>query len=105
MRVLTKAGCSSAPKLLADAMFTQSEEMCDPGGYAVFIVMEALPGVSLRPDEYWEFDREKRDRIREAFRVALTYAIFIFPHPILSTPSSVLFPRFDYIFLFLMRSR
>lgn len=73
LRVLTKAGCSSAPKLLAEEMFTQSEDMCDPGGYVMCIVMEALPGVPLDPNEYWEFDREKRDMIREAFRLALMY--------------------------------
>lgn len=73
LQVLTKTGCSSAPKLLAEARFTQSEDMCDPGGYVMCIVMEALPGVPLDPNEYWEFDREKRDRIRKAFQLALMY--------------------------------
>lgn len=73
LQVLTKTGCSSAPKLLAEAMFTQPEDMCDPGGYVMCIVMEALPGVPLDPNEYGEFDREKRDRIRKAFQLALMY--------------------------------
>lgn len=41
-------------------------------GYVMIIVMEELPGVPLHPETFWNYDREERDRIRDAFRVALT---------------------------------
>lgn len=46
--------------------------MWDPMGYVMIIVMEELPGVSLHSETFWNYDREERDRIRDAFRVALT---------------------------------
>jgi hypothetical protein len=70
--LLTKAGCSSAPKLLASNRYNQTDDMWDPMGYVMLIVMEQLPGVPLHPDVFWKFDRQERDRIRDAFRVALT---------------------------------
>ncbi|KAK2761126.1 hypothetical protein FQN54_001646 [Arachnomyces sp. PD_36] len=72
LQVLADAGCSSAPKLLAHDMFTQADDMCDPEGYIVCIMMEALPGETLEFNQYWALGREERDKIREAFRLAIT---------------------------------
>ncbi|KAK2761127.1 hypothetical protein FQN54_001647 [Arachnomyces sp. PD_36] len=72
LQILTDAECSSAPKLLAQEMFRQTDDMCDPEGYVVCIVMEALPGEPLDPRKFWGSDRGRRDIIREAFRKAIT---------------------------------
>lgn len=44
----------------------QTEEMCLPGGYIVFMLMEKLPGKMIL--DFWDYDLETRDRIREAFK-------------------------------------
>ncbi|PGH06056.1 hypothetical protein GX51_02647 [Blastomyces parvus] len=68
---LNEKGCSVTPKLLTWDRFQQSSEMLVPGGYVAILVMEKLPGVSL-DSSFWKYDREKRDNVRAAFRIALT---------------------------------
>ncbi|KAK2809060.1 hypothetical protein FQN50_004113 [Emmonsiellopsis sp. PD_5] len=68
---LNAKGCSVTPKLLTWYKFHQEDDMLVPGGYVAVLVMEKLPGMSL-DSSFWEYDREKRDKIRAAFRAALT---------------------------------
>lgn len=39
-----------------------------PGGYITFILMEKVPGEMIH--DFWDYDRAKRDRIREAFKLS-----------------------------------
>ncbi|KAK2768453.1 hypothetical protein FQN54_000308 [Arachnomyces sp. PD_36] len=66
LRQLTKRGCSSVPQLISYCQMTQPEGFPLPGGYLVCILMEMVSGKSIM--DFWEYDRETRDRIREAFR-------------------------------------
>ena len=72
MAELAKHGCSSAPRLISWKREKQDKEMCVPGGYVVYILMEKLPGV--HPLNFWAeeyFSRRDRDEIRRAFREAM----------------------------------
>lgn len=65
---LTEHGCSSTPQLLDTVKVQQPDSMCLPGGYILFILMEKLPGKMIM--DYWDYDRETRDRIRAAFKAS-----------------------------------
>lgn len=66
MKHLTAHDCSSAPRLIAYSQMKQPEGMCLPGGYLVCILMELVPGKMIM--DFWDYDRETRDRIRTAFK-------------------------------------
>lgn len=66
-----KRGCAVTPKVLHIKYSRQEwEHMPVPDGYVAFIIMEKVPGVPL--DDFWTYPREKRDKIRAAFRKSLT---------------------------------
>ena len=44
-----------------------------PGGYVVFIAMTKIPAEPLHDDKYWAYTLEEREKIRQAFKVALTW--------------------------------
>ncbi|KAF4188604.1 hypothetical protein CNMCM7927_001299 [Aspergillus lentulus] len=66
---LTKAGCSSTPKLFAWKHETQGNDDWVPGGYIDYILMEKLPGET---PGYWSgrMSRAERDQLRESFKKA-----------------------------------
>jgi hypothetical protein len=66
---LTKAGCSSTPKLFAWKHETQGDDDWVPGGYIDYILMEKLPGET---PGYWSgrMSRAERDQLRESFKKA-----------------------------------
>ncbi|KAK2753472.1 hypothetical protein FQN54_007862 [Arachnomyces sp. PD_36] len=63
---LTEKGCPSTPRLLSHFQVEQAEDFPVPGGYLVCLLMEKLPGKMIM--DFWDYDRAKRDRIREAFK-------------------------------------
>ncbi|KAK2799269.1 hypothetical protein FQN50_008545 [Emmonsiellopsis sp. PD_5] len=65
-----KMGCSVTPRLLTWVPHRQALDMPIPDGYIVFLVMEKVPGVPL--DNFRTFSFDKREKIRAAFRRALT---------------------------------
>lgn len=67
---LNKKGCSVTPKLLTWQHLSQEQDMPVPDGYMALLVTEKVPGVSL--DDFWHYDLKTRDKIRAAFRPALT---------------------------------
>ncbi|PGH19315.1 hypothetical protein AJ80_04068 [Polytolypa hystricis UAMH7299] len=86
---LNERGCSVTPRLLTWDYLLQNQEMLIPGGYIAILVMEILPGVSL--DHFWEYDLEKREKIRAAFRLALTE---LFSHN--ASPADKRLPNIHY---------
>jgi hypothetical protein len=70
MTHLTEFGCLSTPRLLDVAKNKQAEDMCLPGGYMLFILMEKLPGKMIL--DFWDYDLETRNRIRAAFKDSWT---------------------------------
>ncbi|PLB49656.1 hypothetical protein P170DRAFT_426533 [Aspergillus steynii IBT 23096] len=66
---LTKAECSSTPRLIEYFSYKQHNQMYCPGGYIVFIVMEKVPGHDLQNFE--ALPLEERDSVRIAFIRAL----------------------------------
>lgn len=58
----------------------------------VFLVMEKVPGVEL--DGFWDYDFEKRQKIRAAFRLAMLHVFLT--HNWLSPLS---FPLFSHVVL------
>jgi hypothetical protein len=65
---LTRANCSSTPKLLASKVVKQTETMWIPDGYLGFVVMTRLPGVNVR----WidDLGRQERQEMRQSFKEA-----------------------------------
>ncbi|PGH18619.1 hypothetical protein AJ79_00398 [Helicocarpus griseus UAMH5409] len=73
---LTRAGCSSTPKLYNTLHASQPEGFPLPGGSLLFLLMEELPGVCLN-DVFWiKYDLEQRNRAREGFKKAFMYSAF-----------------------------
>lgn len=74
LRRATDMECEHTPRLLSWKEEKQTWDMWVPGGYIVFILMSKLPGIrlsrSIFNDQFYSL--EKRNQIREAFRVALT---------------------------------
>lgn len=71
LRHLTEYNCSVVPKLLADDYYLQLSQEWIPGGYLVVMVMERVPGVSLR-EVFLSLSEEQADMIRASFRRTLT---------------------------------
>ncbi|KKZ60974.1 hypothetical protein EMCG_04397 [[Emmonsia] crescens] len=70
LRHFNQKGCKVTPKLLAVKRSLQEWDcMPVPGGYLVFMVMERVPGVPLV--DFWDYDFEKREKIRAAFQEGL----------------------------------
>jgi hypothetical protein len=68
---LTEAGCKSSPLLLNHKRATQADDSpYVPGGFIVYLVTEALPGIILDEDKYWELEYNERTKIRLAFKDA-----------------------------------
>ena len=68
---LTQMECSASPKVLAWAKTFQNDRELIPHGFLIVSVMEKLPGKSL--ENYWDYSKEERARIRDAFRESLMY--------------------------------
>jgi hypothetical protein len=71
LRYLNKKGCSVTPKLLTWDHLCQPDSMPVPGGYLAFLLMERVPGETLDL-HFWHYEFPKREKIRAAFRRALT---------------------------------
>ncbi|RMJ25401.1 hypothetical protein PHISP_03718 [Aspergillus sp. HF37] len=69
LSALTAAQCSSTPALLAWKQDTQDCDSGVPGGFAVFMLMELLPGVRVE-NFMRELARDERDALRVCFREA-----------------------------------
>jgi hypothetical protein len=51
----------------------QDDDMWVPGGYIVFILMEKLPGVMIKEEDFWtKYSLQQRDEVRVAFQEALS---------------------------------
>lgn len=62
------------PSLLAWEVGKQGDDGQVPGGYFIHFVWAKVPGKSLNSDVVWKvFDLEKRENIREQFRIAYQY--------------------------------
>ncbi|KAK2793161.1 hypothetical protein FQN50_010024 [Emmonsiellopsis sp. PD_5] len=70
LQFLNKRKCSVTPELYAYDLDYQRPSMPVPGGYVVYVLMEKVPGESLR--EFWDRPREERRKIRVAFKEALS---------------------------------
>ncbi|KAF7179098.1 hypothetical protein CNMCM7691_008027 [Aspergillus felis] len=72
---LTKKESSNTPKLLGYSISTQDTSGPVPGGFAVWLVWEMVPGLRLGskngPDAFWALDADEREEIRIAFVDAL----------------------------------
>jgi hypothetical protein len=68
LQILTQAGCSSSPTLLALKQENQSVDMWLPGGYIVYILMNKLPGIHI--DRIESLPRLERDELRKSFKNA-----------------------------------
>ncbi|GFF31808.1 hypothetical protein IFM58399_03004 [Aspergillus lentulus] len=72
---LTKKESSNTPKLLGYQISTQDKSGPVPGGFAVWVVWELVPGLRLGskigPDAFWALDGPKREEIRLSFVKAL----------------------------------
>lgn len=67
----SEKGCKVTPKLLHIKQSLQEwSYMPVPNGYVVLILMEKVPGVPLV--DFWNYDPNKRQKIRAAFREGLT---------------------------------
>ncbi|RFU29386.1 hypothetical protein B7463_g6961, partial [Scytalidium lignicola] len=69
LEILTKAGCSSTPSLLAWKEEKQDQDSWVPGGCIIYILMEKLPGITV-DNFYGQLDREERDEMRRSFKEA-----------------------------------
>ena len=69
LRLLAKASCQSAPRLLDVKKEIQSKKDEFPGGYTVYILMTFLPGNP--PYDFWELPRVEKARIQKAFKEAI----------------------------------
>lgn len=70
LQILTNAGCSSTPSLLAWKQDKQSRNMWVPGGHILYILMEKLPGFCPKCF-YIELDWAERDELKEAWLYVL----------------------------------
>ncbi|KAF2006558.1 hypothetical protein P154DRAFT_517615 [Amniculicola lignicola CBS 123094] len=72
---LSARNCPHAPWLLDTAIGTMHSPGIDayaiPGGYVVYTLMTKLSGNPIKYHEYWRLDITGRNKIREAFKVAL----------------------------------
>jgi hypothetical protein len=66
LRLLAKASCQSAPRLLDVKKEIQRKNDDFPGGYVVYILMTHLPGSP--PRDFWELPRVEKARIQKAFK-------------------------------------
>jgi hypothetical protein len=72
LSILTDAGCSCTPALLAWKKDKQGSDMWIPGGFFLYVLMEKVPGVNVN-DHYAKMDREERDKLRASFKQAWLY--------------------------------
>lgn len=70
MQTLTRNECTVTPHIRAYKITTQGDDGIVPGGFLHLIVMDKLPGIQLHEEVFWSFEREERDRIRQAFKEA-----------------------------------
>jgi hypothetical protein len=74
LRLLFEMDCASAPHLveLAQGMVRPDMEAGIVGGYIVMILMTKMPGSELPYDTFCKMPKVERDKVREAFRRAIT---------------------------------
>ena len=72
----TDKDCHSTPKLLAHRQDIQGPEGFIPGGYALYLLMERLPGCRLG-ENFWALSETDRSDIREKFRGAWVYVLAV----------------------------
>ncbi|KAI1953687.1 hypothetical protein LOZ57_000028 [Ophidiomyces ophidiicola] len=81
LRHFNQKGCKVTPKLLYVKRSLQEwEHLPVPGGYVVFILMQKVTGVPLV--DFWDYDFDKREKIRAAFRNSLTELLRYHARPI-----------------------
>ncbi|OOG00088.1 hypothetical protein ASPCADRAFT_1743 [Aspergillus carbonarius ITEM 5010] len=68
---LTKLGSDFTPRLVNVKWAEQTDRDIVPGGSIVYLLLEKLPGRQLGL-WFWDLNREERDRVRGAFKVAWT---------------------------------
>lgn len=73
---LTQRQCQLIPNLVDYYQTQQSDEMCVPGGYILFIAMSYCPGRPVGGDKFRGLGVEERVGIRKAFRRAYEYVSF-----------------------------
>ncbi|OOQ91040.1 hypothetical protein PEBR_02252 [Penicillium brasilianum] len=82
---LTAQDLGFTPKLLGYKISTQDKSEFVPGGFAVWLVWEKVPGVRLgdidRSNEFWALQYPEREEIRQCFvkNIQAIYAIGYFP--------------------------
>lgn len=65
------------PHLVATKLITQDEKGPMPGGYISYTVMTLMPGKDLMEAKFWSMPEEQQNRIRDAFRQVIKYAMKI----------------------------
>ena len=68
LQMLTQAGCSSSPTLLAWKHERQNDDMWLPDGYIVYILMNKLPGIRI--ENIKSLPCQERDELRKSFKDA-----------------------------------
>jgi len=74
LKALGKSNCQNAPHLLSyweGSMPAGVDKQAMPGGFALIMLMNKLPGESLDYNTFWNKTEETREAIRDAFKVAL----------------------------------
>ncbi|PGH06946.1 hypothetical protein AJ79_06420 [Helicocarpus griseus UAMH5409] len=69
---LTRAGCTSTPRLYKTLHSPQPEGFPLPGGSLLSLLMEKLPRVCLNDVFWFKYNLEQRDRVREGFKKAFS---------------------------------
>lgn len=65
---LMKQACPVVPQLLGYQEGSQGDDGIVPGGFAISIIWEKVPGEPLSQKYFWSLDLKQRDAIREEFR-------------------------------------
>ncbi|OOQ87318.1 hypothetical protein PEBR_17817 [Penicillium brasilianum] len=78
---LTTQDLGFTPKLLGYKISTQDKSGFVPGGFAVWLVWEKVPGVRLSENEFWALQHPEREEIRQYFvkNIQAIYAIGYLP--------------------------
>lgn len=70
----TEKSCLSIPKLLTHREDAQGPQGFVPNGYALYLLMEKLPGRRLG-ENFWALSAQDRDEIRERFKGAWMHVL------------------------------
>lgn len=68
LRMVTRAKCSSTPKLLAVKKTTQPKAWWIPGGYLAFVAMTKVPGIKIERIE--DLCSQEQEEMKQSFKKA-----------------------------------